>query len=124
MLCLLAKMLVSGGFVKNREVGKTKKQDKEPKVKKASKRKSLGPWITLLLLVFLLQVVWGVVINSAKLYSLRTKISTLEKINKTAKQKNTYLREELEKYNSNSGVEALARDRLQFSKEDETLVII
>ena len=94
------------------------------KPKKSVKRRTFGIVITLLLLIFLLQVVLGVVINSAKLYSLRTKITALEKINKNAKHKNTYLREELEKYNSNSGVEALARDRLQFSKEDETLVII
>ena len=30
-----------------------------------------------------------------------------------------FLRDELEKYSSNSGVEALARNRLQFSKYDE-----
>ena len=77
-----------------------------------------------MLLVFIAQLFWGVIINSAKFYSLRLKIGTLEKINKVAHQKNTYLREELEKYTSNTGVEALARNRLQFSKEDETLVII
>ena len=80
--------------------------------------------LTVLLLLFLAQLFWGVIINSAKFYSLRTKIATLEKINKTAHQKNRYLREELEKYTSNTGVEALARNRLQFSKEDETLIII
>ena len=110
--------------MKSKDVVKTKKQSIGGKFKKFSLRKNAGLLITLLLVVFLLQVVLGVVINSAKLYSLRTKIFALEKINKSAKSKNTYLREEIEKYNSNSGVEALARDRLQFSKEDETLVII
>ena len=110
--------------MKNTEVEKTKKNSQEAKPKKSKKRFNIGFLITILLLVFLLHVIWGVVINSAKLYSLSTKIFALEKIDKAAKHKNTYLREELEKYNSNSGVEALARDRLQFSKEDETLVII
>ena len=88
------------------------------------KKKLKYSLLTLLLVVFLAQLIWGVIINSAKFYSLRAKIFTLEKINKVAEQKNRYLREELEKYNSNTGVEALARNRLQFSKEDETLVII
>ncbi len=118
-------MLVTGGFVKSREVPKTKKHIEDVKAQKARKRKNLALLLlTGLLAVFFLQVLFGAAVNSSKLYSLRTKISALEKINKTAKHKNTYLREELEKYNSNTGVEALSRDRLQFSKEDETLVII
>ena len=94
------------------------------KVKKRKPQKLRYSILTILLLVFIAQLFWGVIINSAKFYSLHSKISTLEKINKTAHQKNTYLREELEKYTSNTGVEALARNRLQFSKDDETLVII
>ncbi|MCR4881920.1 MAG: septum formation initiator family protein [bacterium] len=96
-------------------------EGKKPKRKAKKWHYSL---LTILLLLFLVQLFWGVIINSAKFYSLRTKIATLEKINKKAHQKNRYLREELEKYTSNTGVEALARNRLQFSKEDETLVII
>jgi len=80
--------------------------------------------ITLLLLVFSIQLIFGVIINVAKICSLHTKITKIEKINKIANKKNQYLREELEKYTSNTGVEALARNRLQFSKEDETLIII
>jgi len=80
--------------------------------------------LTVLLVVFLIQLAYGVLINSAKIYSLQSKIIKLEKINKVATRKNQYLREELEKYTSNSGVEALARNRLQFSKPDETLIII
>ncbi len=80
--------------------------------------------LSVLIGVFLVQLLWGVVINSAKIYSLNMKIAKLEKIDKMAERKNKFLREELEKYTSNSGVEALARNRLHFSKEDETLVII
>ncbi len=111
--------------MRNKEVSKTENNVGKKAAKQSSKlKKATFPLLTLLLLVFLIQTSWGVIVNTAKVYSLRTKISALEKINKSAKRKNTYLREELEKYNSNSGVEALARDRLQFSKEDETLVII
>ena len=80
--------------------------------------------ITILLVVFLAQLFWGILINSAKIYSLNSKIAKLEKIHRIAEKKNQFLREELDKYTSKSGVEALARNRLQFSREDETLIII
>lgn len=80
--------------------------------------------LTVLLVVFLLQLTYGIIINSAKIYSLNSKVYKLEKIKKVAVRKNQFLRDELEKYSSNSGVEALARNRLQFSKSDETLIII
>ena len=99
-----------------------KKQGRTP-VQKKKVRWHLSV-LTILLIVFVLQLAWGVLVNSFKIYSLNSKIHTLEKIDKVATRKNQYLREELEKYTSNSGVEALARNRLQFSKPDETLIII
>ena len=107
----------------NRENDKEENTQKKQKEKR-KKIKVCFSFLSLLLVVFIFQLVCGIIVNSAKFYSLRSKIATLEKINKTAEHKNRYLREELEKYNSNTGVEALARNRLQFSKEDETLVII
>ena len=100
--------------------------NKEVKVKstKTAKKRWHFSLLTLLLVVFLAQLFWGILINSAKIYSLNTKIAKLEKIRNVAEKKNQFLREELDKYTSNSGVEALARDRLQFSREDETLIII
>ena len=106
--------------------GKSSKSDKAVKKstpQKKTKRLKIS-FLTVLLVIFIVQLFFGLLINSAKIYSLKTKISTLEDINKTAERKNKHLRDELEKYSSNSGVEALARNRLQFSKEDETLVII
>lgn len=105
-----------------------KKNQENQKNKKTANTKPRKRWkyhlLTILLIVFLAQLIWGVIINSAKIYSLKTKVIKLEKIDKIAKKKNQHLREELEKYSSNQGVEALARNRLQFSKEDETLIII
>ena len=88
------------------------------------KKKKEFPFLSILLVVFIAQLCCGLVINSAKIYSLTTKLSTLNNLNKVAEKKNRYLREELEKYSSNSGVEALVRNRLLFSKDDETLIII
>lgn len=99
------------------------KKNSQITTSKKSKKIKIS-FLTVLLAIFILQLFFGLIINSAKIYSLKTKISKLEDINKTAERKNQHLREELEKYSSNSGVEALARNRLLFTKEDETLVII
>ena len=45
-------------------------------------------------------------------------------MNKTAQRKNVILRDELDKYTSNTGIEALARNRLQLTEDDETLIIL
>jgi len=114
-------------------VRQAKNLNRLPKARKRDKfakflEKAIKEWhvsiITLLLLIFSIQLVFGVIVNVAKICSLQAKIQKIEKINKIANKKNQYLREELEKYTSNTGVEALARNRLQFSREDETLVII
>ena len=73
--------------MKSKEVNKSEKSINKKGVKQSTKsRKAAFPLLTLLLLVFLLQTSWGVIVNTAKVYSLRTKISALEKINKTAKR--------------------------------------
>ncbi len=100
------------------------KNENKMKTQKSVRKKLPISLLTVLLLVFLFQLLYGIIINSAKIYSLRTKIAKLEKISNTVENRNQYLREEIDKYTSNSGVEALARDRLQFSREDETLIII
>lgn len=110
-------------MIKDNAQGSEKNKAKKP-AKTTRKRKIKYSLLTFLLGIFIVQLLWGVIVNSAKIYSLRTKIIALEHINVQAQRKNTFLREELEKYTSNSGLEALARNRLQFSKEDETLVII
>jgi len=112
--------------VKERQ-GKIAKTDKIVEKKKNQEKKTKKfrvSFLTVLIAIFIIQLFCGLIINSAKIYSLSTKIATLENINKIAEKKNRHLREELEKYSSNMGVEALARNRLLFSKDDETLVII
>ena len=49
-------------------------------------------------------------------------IFTIYRVGELTDERNV-LREEIEKYTSNSGVEALARNRLKFSKEDEEILI-
>lgn len=98
-------------------------KNKDSVLQKTKKKIGIS-FLTIMLAVFFVQLLWGVVINSFKIYSLNTKIVKLEKINKIAERKNKELHRELEKYTSNAGVEALARNRLKFSKENETLIII
>ncbi|MDD3594039.1 MAG: septum formation initiator family protein [Candidatus Gastranaerophilales bacterium] len=90
-----------------------------------AKRKKQGlSLLSILLLIFFVQLAYSIVMNSVKYVSLRGKINKLESIDKVATQKNILLREELEKYNSSKGVESLARNRLKLTQDGEMLVII
>ncbi len=80
--------------------------------------------LTILLVLFFFQLAISFFINTAKVYSLQTKINKLEEMNKAAQRKNVILHDELDKYTSNTGIEALARNRLQLTEGDETLIIL
>jgi cell division protein FtsB len=74
--------------------------------------------------VFLIQITVGTGMNIARTISLNSKISKIEQMQKEAKLTNQSLKEELEKYTSSKGIEALARDKLKMAGKNEVLVII
>ena len=92
--------------------------------KNKQKRLPCFNFLTILLVLFFIQLAVSFFINTAKVYSLQTKINKLEEINKQAQRKNVILRDELDKYTSTTGIEALARNRLQLTEGDETLIIL
>lgn len=104
----------------------SKKGSFESKEAKKGKQKRLPCFnvLTILLLLFFIQLTISFFVNTAKVYSLQTKINKLEELNKAAQRKNVILRDELDKYTSNTGIEALARNRLQLTENDETLIIL
>ena len=98
--------------------------EKEEIKKGKQKRLPYFNILTVLLALFFIQLSVSFFINTAKVYSLQTKITKLEEINKQVQRKNVVLRDELDKYTSTTGIEALARNRLQLTEGDETLIIL
>ena len=108
-----------------KNVGKTVPIQSEIKQeRRISKKKICFSFLTIILLILFIQMSIGAGLNVVKILSLSTKLNSLNGINKNATQKNIMLKEELEKYTSNKGVEALARNRLQMVGKNEVLVII
>ena len=66
----------------------------------------------------------GIYLNVARYITLKQQLHKLETINKSAKTKNFEIKEQLLKYTSSKGIEALARDNFKMVGKDEVLVVI
>lgn len=92
---------------------------------KNKKNMSLGTaFIIFVIVLCSFQIVRGVFLNTTKYIVLSQKVTQLEKINKSAKEKNAELKTLLTTYHSTKGIEALGRDDLKLAASDEVLVLI
>ena len=116
------------------------RQEKKPKrvVKKENQAKKKKPqtsgttayakfnysFLTIILLFCLLQVVRSAFINISKVISYNAKIVQITKTRDAAKNLNEQLKDNINNFSNVSGIEAIARNNLKMSSEDEVLVII
>lgn len=100
---------------------------KAEKVLQERKRVKTGfyySFLTIVLLLCLLQIGFGVILNISKTISYRTKISTMTKIRDSAEVHNRNLKQDIKSFSSMSSLEGIARNNLKMAGEDEVLVII
>lgn len=116
---------------KNLRVGKTFKKvaslkDRADKKKKQSRKKSnfYYSFLTIILLIFLCQIVFSAILNITKNISYSTKISKIKKTKDLAEKKNLQLRQELREFSSSESLESIARNNLKMAGDDEVLIII
>ncbi len=81
-------------------------------------------FLTLVLLLCLIQIGFGAILNISKTISYRAKISTLSKIRDNAENQNLELKENIKLFSSTSSLEGIARNNLKMAGEDEVLVLI
>ncbi len=81
-------------------------------------------FLTIILLFCLLQVVRSAFINISKVISYNAKIVQITKTRDAAKNLNEQLKDNINNFSNVSGIEAIARNNLKMSSEDEVLVII
>lgn len=110
---------------------KIKVTTKERKVLQAkkSKVKSAGneyyySFLTIILLLCLIQVVISAVLNVSKVISYKAKIIQITKTRDEAMALNEQLKDNINNFSNVSGMEAIARNNLKMSGEDEVLIII
>jgi cell division protein FtsL len=81
-------------------------------------------FLTIVLLLCLVQIGFGMILNISKTISYQAKITTLEKIRDNAQVQNKNLKQEVSAFSSNSSLEGIARNNLKMAGQDEVLIII
>lgn len=103
------------------------KNNGEKKIK-AKKGSSSGgfyySFLTLILLLCLVQITISAVLNISKIISYKAKIIQITNTRNAALALNDQLKDNIKNFSNVAGLEAIARNNLKMSGEDEVLVII
>ena len=98
---------------------------KENKKKKTSANNGFYySFLTIILLLCLVQITISAVLNVSKIVSYKAKIIQITKTRDTALALNDQLKDNIANFSNVSGLEEIARNSLKMSGEDEVLVII
>lgn len=81
-------------------------------------------FLTVILLLCLIQITISAVLNISKIVSYKAKIIQITKTRDSAKSLNEQLQDNIKNFSNVNGLEAIARNNLKMSSEDEVLVII
>ena len=116
---------------------RTTKKDKQNQIKNDSKeinesksrQNTSGSgfyysFLTVVLLLCLFQITVSAVLNISKIISYKAKIVQITKSRDAAMATNEQLKDSIKNFSNVSGLEAIARNNLKMSGEDEVLVII
>ena len=98
----------------------------EPKKKKKASSGSgfYYSFLTIILLLCLFQITISAVLNISKIVSYKAKIVQITKTRDSALALNDQLKDNIKNFSNVAGMEAIARNNLKMSGEDEVLVII
>ena len=107
-------------------------QNKETKTKSAKSANTKGggtsgfyySFLTIILILCLIQITISAVLNVSKVISYKAKIKQITKNRDDALALNEQLKDNINNFSNVSGLEAIARNNLKMSSPDEVLVII
>ena len=81
-------------------------------------------FLTIILLLCLIQITVSAVLNVSKVISYNAKIKQITKTRDAALSLNEQLKDNIKNFSNVTGLEAIARNNLKMSSDDEVLVII
>lgn len=81
-------------------------------------------FLTIVLLLCLIQITISAVLNISKIISYNAKIIQIRNTRDAALALNEQLKDNIKNFSNATGLEAIARNNLKMSSEDEVLVII
>lgn len=116
------------GREQNRPKKVVNKEDKKVKEKNKPKNSTSGgvyySFLTIILFLCLIQITISAVLNVSKVVSYKAKIVQITKTRDAAQALNEQLKDNISNFSNVTGLEAIARNNLKMSSEDEVLVII
>lgn len=113
--------------IPKRVINREKKGDTKKDIKRNVSSSNNGfyySFLTVILLLCLVQITISAVLNISKVVSYKAKIIQITKTRDAAKNLNEQLQDNIKNFSNVSGMEAIARNNLKMSGEDEVLVII
>ena len=81
-------------------------------------------FLTIILILCLIQITLSAVLNVSKVISYKAKIIQITRTRDAAQALNEQLKDNISNFSNATGLEAIARNNLKMSSEDEVLVII
>lgn len=81
-------------------------------------------FLTIVLLVVLVQMSFSALLNITKVISYHRKISTIESKKIAAEAKNAELKKDIKNFSTTATMESIARNSLKMAGKDEVLVIV
>lgn len=107
--------------VVNKESSKDKTKSKQ---KNSTSKGFYYSFLTIILFLCLIQITISAVLNVSKVVSYKAKIVQITKTRDAAQALNEQLKDNINNFSNATGLEAIARNNLKMSSEDEVLVII
>ena len=101
-------------------IAKTRSRHKQRK----AKTKVYYSFLTIILLICLIQICFSALLNITKTISYQTKIQTMNATKDQAEKRNEKLKDEIKHFSSITSLESIARNNLKMAGDDEVLVII
>jgi cell division protein FtsB len=116
-------------MIKNKKFNEKIKGSANAESKKIKTASSSGSgfyysFLTVVLILCLIQITISAVLNVSKIISYQAKIVQITKTRDAAMALNDQLKDNIKNFSNISGLEAIARNNLKMSGEDEVLVII
>ena len=81
-------------------------------------------FLTIVLLICLVQMSFSAILNISKIVVYHRKISTLESKHIAAKAKKAELEKDIKNFSTTATMESIARNNLKMAEKDEVLVIV
>lgn len=114
--------------MRNRDTNKTEsnlaKRIRSDKAKARHKRRFRYSFLTIILLVCLVQMSISALLNISKVVAYHSKLAKLESKQIAAEARNAELKKDIKNFSTTATMESIARNNLKMAGKDEVLVIV